>query len=145
MKNVLSYRVIKGIILVLCIGCMQLAVTAQPPGDGNRLKLIIIGYITRQLELSETEAQKFWPIYNEYEKEMKVARRSNKTDELAKEEAMLKIRKSYKVKFTSVGISDEKVNKLFKIEKEIVSKMEEAMQKRKAQHGGGGKRTRMNN
>jgi Spy/CpxP family protein refolding chaperone len=144
MKKVLSYCAMKLWMLALCFVCMQMAAYAQQPGDGGqpgngKLRTVIIGYITRQLELTETEAQKFWPIYNEYEKEMMAARKANKEDELAKEEALLKVRKTYKTKFTTAGIPEAKVNKLYKIEKEMITKIREAIQKRNENNGGGGR------
>ena len=42
--------------------------------NGNRLEALKIAYITNKLNLSPEEAQKFWPIYNQYSLELKVAR-----------------------------------------------------------------------
>ncbi|MEC3908347.1 hypothetical protein VOI54_15055 [Tamlana sp. 2201CG12-4] len=36
----------------------------------ERIKALKISFITEALDLSEKEAQQFWPIYNEYEKEV---------------------------------------------------------------------------
>lgn len=38
-----------------------------PMGPRERIKTIKIGYFTDQLELDETTASKFWPIYNQFE------------------------------------------------------------------------------
>ena len=40
-------------------------------GQSNRdkIKTLKIAYITEKLDLSEKEAQQFWPIYNNYEEE----------------------------------------------------------------------------
>ena len=43
---------------------------AQPPRDGKlkeRIKAQKTAFITDQLNLSSEEAQKFWPVYNEFE------------------------------------------------------------------------------
>ena len=34
--------------------------------NGNRLEALKIAYITKKMDLSPEEAQKFWPIYNQY-------------------------------------------------------------------------------
>lgn len=34
----------------------------------RKIKALKVSYITTELDLSATEAQKFWPIYNEFEK-----------------------------------------------------------------------------
>ena len=39
--------------------------------NGNRLEALKIAYITKRLDLSPEEAQKFWPIYNQYAEELK--------------------------------------------------------------------------
>ena len=35
----------------------------------EKIKALKVAYLTEQLELSSEEAQDFWPVYNEYEKE----------------------------------------------------------------------------
>ena len=79
-----------------------------------------IAYITRKLDLSTEEAQKFWPAYNEYMKEIRAARQSYKIDkdEIRLEENILNIRKKYSVDFTK-ALSPAKVNLFFRSEKEF--------------------------
>ena len=48
-----------------------LFVSAQ---NGEPSEALKIAYITNRLNLSPEEAQKFWPIYNNYSVELKVAR-----------------------------------------------------------------------
>lgn len=40
---------------------------AQDNDKRERIKALKVAYLTERLELSQTEAQKFWPIYNAYE------------------------------------------------------------------------------
>jgi len=42
---------------------------AQHHGKRERLKAYKTAYLTEQLDLSPKEAEKFWPVYNAYEKE----------------------------------------------------------------------------
>jgi len=44
---------------------------AQPQHDKKheRIKALKIAYITEQLDLTADQAQKFWPVFNRYEKE----------------------------------------------------------------------------
>ena len=92
---------------------------AQASDDNrfNRLEAIKMAYITKQLNLSPDEAQKFWPVYNSYFEEIKKARQSNMSDELAFEEKALFIRRRYKPEFSRVLNSDERVNNVFTIER----------------------------
>lgn len=53
---------------------------AQPPPQdepGNeKIEALKIGYITKRLDLTAAESQKFWPVYNQYEAEKKEIRKS---------------------------------------------------------------------
>lgn len=44
-------------------------VTAQRKERKERIQALKIAFITERLELTETEAQKFWPIYNAFDEE----------------------------------------------------------------------------
>jgi Spy/CpxP family protein refolding chaperone len=109
--------------------------TQQPPGEG-KMRALVIAYITRELDLTPELAQKFWPVYNAYEKEIRAARKQYASDELVLEENLLTIRKNYKTKFIATGLTEEKVNKLYKLEKVIVQKIRETLKKRAAQRRG---------
>jgi len=43
----------------------------------ERIKALKIAFITERLDLSKTEAQKFWPIYNAFEEENDKLRRAS--------------------------------------------------------------------
>jgi hypothetical protein len=38
---------------------------SQDP-DGSRIEALKIAYLTKKLNLSPEEAQRFWPVYNNY-------------------------------------------------------------------------------
>jgi len=45
--------------------------------DGNdKIEAMKIAYITKRLQLTTDEAQKFWPVYNQYDAEKKQIRQS---------------------------------------------------------------------
>ena len=44
------------------------SIVAQHHGKREKLKAYKTAYLTEQLDLSSKEAEKFWPIYNTYEK-----------------------------------------------------------------------------
>ena len=49
---------------------MSFTVMAQPPNRGQnkeRIKALKIAFITERLDLTEKEAQKFWPVYNAFD------------------------------------------------------------------------------
>ena len=50
---------------MLSFQCMQ--VNAQRDGDRHeRIQAMKIAYITERIELTPAEAEKFWPVYNDY-------------------------------------------------------------------------------
>lgn len=56
-------------ILIICFLSSTL-IQAQRPDKRAELKALKIGYLTKQLELTSSEAEVFWPIYNEFDKKM---------------------------------------------------------------------------
>jgi len=48
-----------------------------PQGGGKREKIeaVRVAFITQKLNLTPDEAQKFWPVYNEYQDKLKAARK----------------------------------------------------------------------
>ena len=57
----------KTLISIVFILSFSLITVAQSNRD--KIKTLKIAYITEKLNLSEKEAQKFWPIYNNFEEE----------------------------------------------------------------------------
>jgi len=43
---------------------------AQPAKNKEEIKSLKVGFITKELNLSSDEAQKFWPAYNEFQDKM---------------------------------------------------------------------------
>jgi hypothetical protein len=59
----------KLIILFLLVSSAVLAQKNQGRPDVHRIKAIKIGIITEKLQLSESQAERFWPLYNVYSDE----------------------------------------------------------------------------
>jgi hypothetical protein len=92
-----------------------------------------IAYITKKLNLSPDEAQKFWPIYNNYANEMRDARREqrrNNASELETEEKYLRIRKKYNTEF-SRALNPDKVNTFFRSEKDFGNFVQKELSERR--------------
>ncbi|WP_299114493.1 sensor of ECF-type sigma factor [uncultured Winogradskyella sp.] len=57
-------------IITLLLIFAGLSSFAQPPQDGkmrDKIKAQKVAFITEKLELTTDEAQKFWPIYNQFD------------------------------------------------------------------------------
>ncbi len=103
--------------------------------DGSMAESLKVAYITKELNLTIAEAEKFWPVYNAYQAEIKKAKKDNMQtpDPLVLEEQVLNIRKKYKDSFKKVLGSDERANKLFIAENEFGKMIRKEWQKR-AEH-----------
>jgi len=125
----------KRLLPILFLIC-TLSVYSQTDGDkqgGGRIEALKIGYLTKRLNLTPEEAQKFWPVYNNYTSEMRQVRmeqRRNQTSEIEAEEKVLKIRKKYNDEF-SRAISADKVNTFFRSEKEFSGYVQKELSERR--------------
>ncbi len=108
---------------------------AQPHGD--RVRALRIAYITDKIHLSSQQSEQFWPLYNRYQDEIRAIRRDDRIeDDIAMSEAILEVKKKYKVEFLKV-ISQEQLTALYKAEREF-----KAMLIKRLEDGGGPQRTR---
>src|SRR6476620_4329549 len=79
----------------------------QPdPKQQEKIKALEVAFISRKLNLTENEAQRFWPIYNEYKRDVNqamLAQRNNPNkDVVDDEQRVLDIRKKYRDRFVGV-------------------------------------------
>jgi len=104
----------------------------------DKVKAQRVAYITQELELSETEAQKFWPVYNTYLSEIEQLRssldlkpRKDMSDKEAEDMmvAMLdgrskeiEIQKKY-IQKMKTAVPAKKIAMLFKVEREFKEKV----------------------
>lgn len=100
-------------------------------GREDRLKSLQIAYLTRELNITPSESEKFWPIYNKYQDEMITAMKSSKDgDVLEKQQQMLDIRKKYKPEFSRI-LNPERTNKLFEAEGRFREMVKKELQERR--------------
>lgn len=65
----------KNIAIILFVSLISWSTFSQSSDKREMIKSLKVAFITEQLALTETEAQKFWPIYNAYETEKDMQRR----------------------------------------------------------------------
>jgi hypothetical protein len=78
------------------------------------IEALKVAFISRELDLTPEEAQKFWPVYNQYANELRGVVKDDQ-DVLETEEKVLNIRKKYKDQFSKV-LGTNRVNKMFNAE-----------------------------
>lgn len=151
-------RYLIGGILVLTslVGSAQ---EGKGPGDESRKEKIEaakIAFITKELELTTEEAQKFWPVYNQKEdelkslhKEMRKKHKDREPGEMSDAELEkhmdemfelkqkeLDIEKKYHAEFKKV-LPVKKVGKLYMAEREFKHEVLKELRERKGPKGDG--------
>ncbi|MFY7652569.1 MAG: hypothetical protein ACOVQE_07680 [Chitinophagaceae bacterium] len=118
---------------------------AQPFGDGpgggalgKDVQALKIAFLTRQINLTTEEAQKFWPVYFAFLDEMKQARKENRDNIIAFEEKALAIKKRYQQEFKKVLNSDQRVNRVFSADMEFNEHVKRVLMRRQQMRNGGG-------
>jgi hypothetical protein len=108
----------------------------MPPKQMNkeqreRLELYSIQFITKKLNLTPAEAEKFWPVYNEQKAASRNLMQTAKEDEIAFQEAMLVIRKKFKKDLMPILKSEERVNLALKVDRDLLNRMRNEMMRRR--------------
>lgn len=152
MKPVLLIRLL---MLLLVSAPAALAQEKSKPQEAqskqDKIKSLEIAYISRELDLTPEEAQKFWPLYNKYTREVNelIAERKRRAQELkgkprtddkiaeaaldkelGYEKRMIDIRTRYKQEFLK-AIPARKVGILYRSEREFRNMMIRQMKERR--------------
>ena len=128
--------------------------TPPPPPDGpkkEKVESMRIAFLTQKLDLSPEEAQKFWPVYNEFQKKREELHKKRREEmkngkenidslsekqieaivhgEMAFRQKNLDLEKEYHSKFKSV-LSIKKVAKLYRAEDMFAHRLLEQISER---------------
>ncbi|MEP6596984.1 MAG: hypothetical protein ABJA71_13610 [Ginsengibacter sp.] len=125
------------LIITFALGsfCFTKAQDEDAGKRGEKIQALKIAFITQKLALSSEEAQRFWPVYNQYENEIKSLFRENGNgDVIENDERLLNIRKKYRPEFVKV-LGDVRMNKLFLAEKEFRGVLLQHLKNRNNQQG----------
>ncbi len=140
MKKIFALVVIFSNIFYICH-----AQEGQEDGEmQKKIEAIKIAFITKHLDLSPEEAQKFWPVFNKFSHEIKEARKLHKDDVLKRDEAVLNIKKKFKPDFVS-AIGDVKFNKFLNAEGEFKKFLQRKLKERREQNADGPPRFKRKN
>ncbi len=125
MKKIIGYL----LVLVFFISAAGFA-QDEKMQPARKLQGLKIAYVTRQLNLSGEEAEKFWPVYNTYVAEIRKARQEKKDDVLLQEEEVLNIRKKYRGDFKKILNTDDRVYKVLTLERDFNNLLRKELQHR---------------
>lgn len=120
----------------------------------EKVEAMKIAYLTSKLELSPTEAQQFWPVFNEFEDKIQAIRQSRRKDsregqdnldqlsdkeveslidsEVAFRQKELDVMKEYHSKFKAV-LPIRKVAKLYRAQEDFKRELLKKIQERKGE------------
>ena len=132
MKIALKYLYLNIILVVICL-CLSANGNAQPKrprmeGE-NKIKPLFVSYMTQELNLNETEAQRFWPVHQQFDNEMRGVM-DQEIPALEKEEALLNIKKKYKERFSKI-IGEERTNTFYSKDIEFQHRLVDMIRKRR--------------
>ena len=100
------------------------------PGQG-KLEAYRIAYFTNRLKLTPEETQRFWPIFNKYESEIRTNRiESKQATEIEREEKEIQIRKKYFEQFSQV-LNKDRADRVFKVDREFRDGVRRELMERK--------------
>ena len=103
----------------------------QQQADGGKLKALQIAYLTTKLNLKPEEAQRFWPVFNQYQEEIRKVRLEGKNlTEVDKEQKIVDIRKKYFEEFSKV-LNKERADRVFKADNEFRDVIRKEIQERR--------------
>lgn len=141
------------ILITLSLFCHPPSSQAQQGNDSeikDRIRAAEIAYLAQKLDLTPDEAQKFWPLYNQYTKEVEILiaerRKRNKAPqqnlqpaddkELGYERRMLDIKTHYSQEFQKV-LPPSKAGNVFRSEREFRNQLIRTMKDRQSRNVGG--------
>jgi hypothetical protein len=112
----------KKYLLILFLAFGAFSVGKAQNGEENRaekIQSLKIAFITQKLQLTPEEAQKFWPVYNQYQGDVRNLQLNRKDGNVIEdEEKLLDIRKKYLPSFEKL-IGPQKTNNLFNAERDF--------------------------
>ena len=133
MKQITYSRSLLLTVLILLVSTIGFA----QQGKGARVHALKVSYITNKLDLSSAQAERFWPVYNSYESELRELRKKfrretggkNKAespeeahrmieDNLDFQEDVIALKRRYKDEFLKV-ISARQLADLYSAEREF--------------------------
>jgi len=137
----------KKLILILTLFVAGFAGAKAQDNDGpnpkrqERIKALYVAYITQKLSLTSDEAQKFWPVYNQYDNDIQGVKKD--MPELEKQQTILNIKKRYQDNFTRILGSADRCEKFYKLDGDFKQKLLEMIKNRQENkpgrfRGGGG-------
>lgn len=119
------------LLLFLCFHSYFCLAQSSDGDDKNKIEVLKMGYMTRELNLTPKEAQSFWPVYNNYYNEIRQARSQYPDDEVAFEKKVVEIKERYKGNFKKVlGNNSQRINRVYTSDKQFSNALRNELRSR---------------
>jgi hypothetical protein len=136
-KNSVLFLALSLVVTTGVLACAPPALQQSEESRADKIEALRIAFISQQLSLTPAEAEKFWPVYNQYKNELDALRKNYQTNghpltadqQIDLEQRKLDLKKKYKPLFES-AVGKEKVNQLYNLEKKFQEKLKEIIEKR---------------
>ncbi len=107
------------------------AAQAQPGNREEKIEALYVAYMTRELNLTEDDAQKFWPVHTQYDNEVRSLK--GESNEIERQQAILNIKKKYQDRFIKI-LGAERTNNFFVKDGEFRKKLIERLKNMRQQN-----------
>jgi hypothetical protein len=119
------------LITAILLGSFTIARAQEDLPDDNgkkmeKIQALYVAYITKELNLTADDAQKFWPIHAEFDRDLKGVKQD--MPELDRQQKILDIKKRYQDKFTRV-LGSSRTENFFRKDGEFRRKLIERLRK----------------
>lgn len=104
----------------------------SPEQREQKIEALYVAYMTRELNLTEDEAQKFWPVHAQFDKEVRDVRMES--SELERQQQVLNIKKKYQDRFVKI-LGANRTNDFFIKDGEFRKKLIERLKKMRQNNG----------
>lgn len=138
-------RILLFITLLTCGISFAHAQDNEPdPGKrAQKIQALYVAYITQQLNLTTAEAEKFWPLHNQFDGELKAV--GIDLPELQRQQQILDIKKRYQDRFVKILGSNSRADNFFRLNTEFNKKLVDAVRQRRQQNNMNQRPLRRNN
>jgi hypothetical protein len=98
----------------------------------EKIQALYVAYITKELNLTADDAQKFWPVHAEFEKDLKSVKQD--LPELERQQKVLDVKKRYQERFTRVLGNSNRTEIFFRkdgeFRRKLIERLRQMRQKR---------------
>ncbi|CAN5884084.1 hypothetical protein BH11BAC4_BH11BAC4_00220 [soil metagenome] len=114
----------------------------DPGKKVQKIQALYVAYISQQLNLTTAEAEKFWPLHNQFDGELKTI--GMDLPELDRQQKLLDVKKRYQDRFVKI-LGTGRADNFFRLNTEFNKKLVDVMRQRRQQNNMNQRPLRRNN